>query len=209
MKKEGTIFSCVVVSCSSYRKDKKRDGKEGISTDSWALPWSCSSWRAKQTAFMTLICFDCLTPLVAQSTTSITVLANIQPSPFWCYINISFDLHPSHLQRLQTTPDRDCPSLDVLWYLAKVISTSDCPFWCTYRHHAETPRLGQSWLKASCEQRLSQIFSSAIRQQLVGAQCQFQFALSSFILFLSPCLPQLSKFSSLQSNELCQGPDRQ
>lgn len=131
-------FFSIVVSCSSYGKDKKRDGKDGISTDHWALSRLCSSWRAKQTAFMSLFCSDSLTPLVPKSTTNIAFLANLQPSPFVHYI--SFDLHPSHLQRLQTPPDRDWPFLGVVWYLAKVNSTSDHPFQYTYRHHAERPR---------------------------------------------------------------------
>lgn len=87
---------------------------------------------------MSLFCSDSLTPLVPKSTTNIAFLANLQPSPFVHYI--SFDLHPSHLQRLQTPPDRDWPFLGVVWYLAKVNSTSDHPFQYTYRHHAERPR---------------------------------------------------------------------
>lgn len=58
---------------------------------------------------MSLLYFDPLTPLVPKATTSVTFSAKIQPPLLVCYINISFALHPSHLWRLQTSLDRDCP----------------------------------------------------------------------------------------------------
>lgn len=121
--------------------------KRTLSTDSWALPWSCSSWRANQTAFMSLFCFGWLTPLVSKSTTSIPSLANMQPSPFVYYFNISFDLHPSHL--LRTPPDRDWHCLDVSWYIEKVNSISACHFGtpkAPCRHSQPRPQLAQGFL---------------------------------------------------------------
>lgn len=58
---------------------------------------------------MSLLYFDCLTPLVPKATTSVTFQPKYSPRLLVCYINISFALHPSHLWRLQTCLERHCP----------------------------------------------------------------------------------------------------
>lgn len=194
-------FFCRVIRVQVTVRIKKKEGKEGISTDSWALPWLWCSRKAETQSFYESI----LLWLSAASCSKTYHQYNVfgqHTAPSVCYINISFALHPSRLWRLPTSLDRRCPSSGMVWCLAKASPTPDCHFWYIYRHNAETSTLAKAGSKLLVN--ISKAKFSLVHKHratcgsTVWVPVCPTVSSSSFPL----ACPNFAKFSTLRSEEL-------